>query len=104
MRSIAAAALPLLLATAASNPLAQPSAVDRATVDAEVRSLQVAYLGCERTAAERMLGGDDAANCSAIHERLLKLGFGGDFRRLLAWWQAERAGRAAVRSERIATP
>jgi hypothetical protein len=44
----------------------------------------------------------EAANCSVIYEALLKVGFGGDFKRLLAWWQAERVTEA--RGERITTP
>jgi hypothetical protein len=33
---------------------------------------------------------------------VLKVGFGGDFKRLLAWWHTERV--ADARGERIATP
>ena len=100
--SIAATiAAPLLLANLASNPRAQPPDGAQAVVDREVRSLKATYLRCERAATERLLGVGDAANCSAIYEELLKVGFGGDFKRLLAWWHAERVAEA--RGERIAT-
>ena len=92
----------LLLGTPASGPLAQPLDGTHAAVDAELRSLKAAYLRCERAAAERVLDSGDAANCSVIHEDLLKVGFGGDFKRLLMWWHAERGARA--RGERIGTP
>jgi len=98
----ATAAAPLLFATLASDPRAQPPKTSHAAADAEVRSKKAAFLRCERAAAERLLDAGDAENCSVIYEELLKVGFGGDFRRLLAWWHAERVARA--RGERIATP
>lgn len=102
-RSVAATiAASLLLATLASNPRAQPLNGTHAAVDREVRSLKAAYLRCDRAATERLLGAGNAAYCSVIYEELLKVGFGGDFKRLLAWWQAERV--ADARGERIATP
>jgi hypothetical protein len=101
--SIAAAiATSLLLASLASHPRAQPTSGTHAAVDREERSLKAAYLRCERAANERLLGTDDAASCSVIYEDLLKVGFGGDFKRLLAWWHAERLGEA--RGERFDTP
>ena len=92
----------LVLATLASNPRAQPPDSSHAAVDREVHSLKAAYLRCEQAATERLLGSQEAASCSAIYEKLLKVGFGGDFKRLLAWWQAERVAEA--RGERSATP
>ena len=92
----------LLLAILASNPRAQPPDSSHAAVDREVHSLKAAFLRCEQDATERLLGIDDAASCSAVFERLLKVGFGGDFKRLLAWWHAKRVAEA--RGERIATP
>lgn len=101
--SIAATiAASLLLANLASNPRAQPPNGTHAAVDREVRSLKEAYLRCDRAATERLLDMGEAANCSVIYEELLRVGFGGDFKRLLAWWHAERVAEA--RGERIATP
>lgn len=101
--SIAATiAASLLLATLASNLRAQPPNGTHAAVDREVRSLKAAYLRCDRAATERLLSMGEAANCSVIHEELLRVGFGGDFKRLLAWWHAERV--AEPRGERIVTP
>ena len=101
--SIAATiAASLLLATLASNPRAQPPNGTHAAVDREVRSLKAAYLRCDRAATERLLSMGEAANCSVIYEELLRVGFGGDFKRLLAWWYAERVAEA--RGERSATP
>jgi hypothetical protein len=101
--SIAATiAASLLVATPASNPHAQPPDGNHAAVEREVHNLKAAYLRCDRAATERLLGAGDAATCSVIYEELLKVGFGGDFERLLAWWHAERVAEA--RGERIATP
>ena len=101
--SIAATvAASLLLTALASNPGAQPLNGTHAAADREVRSLKAAYLRCDRAAAERLLGMGEAADCSAIYEELLRIGFGGDFKRLLAWWHAERVAEA--RGEHIATP
>jgi hypothetical protein len=88
----------LLLATLASNAPAQSPTGSHAAVDREVRSLKDAY----RAASERLLGFGEAENCSVTYEALLKVGFGGDFKRLLAWWQAERV--ADARGARSATP
>jgi hypothetical protein len=94
--SIAGAiAASLLLATLASSPRAQPPDGTRAAAhDREVSRLKMAYLRCERAASERLLGMGDAADCSLVYEELLRVGFGRDFRRLLAWWHAERLARS----------
>lgn len=81
---------------------AQPPSGTQAAVDCEVRSLKAVYLRCDRAATERLLSMGEAANCSVIYEELLRVGFGGDFKRLLAWWHAERVAEA--RGERSATP
>ncbi|MBT9549413.1 MAG: hypothetical protein IV088_01080 [Hydrogenophaga sp.] len=92
----------LLLSPLASNLRAQPPDSTDAAAVRELRSLKAAYLRCDRAATERVLDMGEAANCSVIYEALLKVGFGGDFKRLLAWWQAERVTEA--RGERITTP
>ena len=61
-----------------------------------VREVQRLFLTCERQASQTMMGAADAAACSRAYEELLKRGFDGDFRRLLVWWQAERAAALAV--------
>jgi hypothetical protein len=84
----------LLLATLASSPRSQPPDSGQAAVAREVQSLKAAYLRCEQAANERLLGSGDAASCSVIYEKLLRVGFGGDFQRLLAWWHVERVAEA----------
>jgi hypothetical protein len=56
-----------------------------------VPELQRLYLACNREAERGLLSAGDAAACSLTYEELLRRGFGGDFKRLLACWQAERA-------------
>jgi hypothetical protein len=89
----------LLLTALTWGTHAQAPAGRQAAVDREVEGLKAAYLRCEQAATERLLGFDDAAKCSTIYERLLKVGFGGNFRLLLAWWQGERVSQ--TRSGRI---
>lgn len=96
-----AVAASLLTTTVALNLHAQPVGRDKGD-DREVQGLKATYLRCERAAAEGLLGFDVAADCSVVYEKLLKTGFGGDFKRLLAWWQAQRV--VDTRSERIARP
>ncbi|MBS0340014.1 MAG: hypothetical protein JSS56_05775 [Proteobacteria bacterium] len=95
-------AVSMLLAAIASNLRAQAPNGSDAAIDRDVGSLMAAYLGCERVVAERLLDTGEAADCSVIYEELLKVGFDGDFERLLTWWHAVRLGEP--RGERIATP
>jgi hypothetical protein len=60
-----------------------------------VPTLQRMFLACEREAARRFMGLGDAAECSRVYEALLARGFEGDFKRLMAWWEAERAAAVA---------
>ncbi len=62
-------------------------------------ALKLAYLRCERAAGVAPLSSADAAACSHVYEGLLKVGFGGDFNRLLAWWRAQQA--AAVSNPQV---
>ncbi|MFD0667129.1 hypothetical protein ACT80S_05390 [Ramlibacter sp. MAHUQ-53] len=45
---------------------------------------------CSEAAAASFLDGGTAAVCSVRYEALLRHGFGGDFRALLAWWHEGR--------------
>lgn len=56
-----------------------------------VPELQRLVLACEREATRAFMSTADAAHCSLAYEELLRRGFDGDFKRLLAWWQAQRA-------------
>ena len=96
----AAVAVPLLAAAAAPGPRAQP--VDTAATagdrDRDLPSLKAAYLRCEQAASEGLLDSGQAGSCSVIYERLLGVGFGGVFQRLLAWWRSERVAEARGRA------
>lgn len=80
----------ILLATSASIPHAQTPESSYAAIDRDVSSLKAAYLRCEQVANERLLDLGEAATCSVIYEELLKIGFDGEFKRLLAWWDDVR--------------
>lgn len=66
-----------------------------------VPELQRLFLACEREAARTLMSTADAANCSLTYEELLRRGFDADFKRLLAWWQAQRT---ASREAHAAAP
>ncbi|MBS0452654.1 MAG: hypothetical protein JSS14_15240 [Proteobacteria bacterium] len=76
----------ILLATSASTAHAQTPDSNYAAIDRNVSSLKTAYLRCEQAANKRLLDLGEAATCSVIYEELLKIGFDGEFTRLLAWW------------------
>ena len=61
-----------------------------------VRELQRLFLACDRQASPMLMSAADAAACSHAYEALLKRGFDGDFKRLLAWWQGERESSLAA--------
>lgn len=50
------------------------------------------FAACSTAASQTLLDFGSAAVCSLGYEALLSQGFGGNFRALLAWWQAQRAG------------
>ena len=57
--------------------------------------LKEMVIECSRNADTAVLDLDTAAVCSTGYEALLRKGFGGNFKALIAWWQSERAsGRA----------
>jgi len=54
--------------------------------------LKTLVMECTAVANERMLDMGSAATCSIGYEALLKRGFGGDFKAMLAWWRTQRDG------------
>ena len=91
--TLATAAFAVTVAASANPPVHAPTAVS-----SEVRALMRVYLECDRVSATRRLAFADAAACSQVHERLLKIGFDGDFNAMLAWWRAEKAASAVATS------
>jgi len=70
---------------------------DRAHLaDISVEQLKGAYLECERRASRMLLDVDDSTACSMLHEELRQRGFGGNFRRMLAWWSAHKQQNAEM--------
>jgi len=85
-------AFTLALSVVSTASTAQP---DRSHLAAlTVDELRHIYLECDRRAAQTLLGAAEAAHCSMAAEELKQRGFGGDFGRLLAWWQAQRRADA----------
>jgi hypothetical protein len=92
------------LALAAFVSTASTAQPDRSHLAAlTVDELKLMYLECDRHARQTMLDSAEAAHCSMAYEELKQRGFGGDFGRLLAWWQAQQradARRSAQDNER----
>jgi hypothetical protein len=68
---------------------------DRAGILAQYERLPQACLreifaACSTAANVSLLDFGSAAVCSFGYEALLKQGFGGNFRALMAWWQSQR--------------
>lgn len=85
--------LPLLrigffLMSCALSAHAQPGRDEVAGLSAE--QLKTSYLMCDRRANREFLGFADAVFCSHISEALKHKVFGGDFDKLLEWWQTHK--------------
>lgn len=79
-------AIPLGLMAAAG--MAEPDRTHLAGFSVE--QLKQAYLECDRRASRVLMELDESSACSMLHEELRQRGFDGDFRRMLAWWSAQK--------------
>ena len=61
-----------------------------ASAGSDLDALKIAYLRCDRRAAESLLSFAEATDCSGIYEELKARAFAGDYLKLLTWWRAER--------------
>jgi hypothetical protein len=94
-RAAAALAVGLALGwTGAGDAVDRPPGVDR-QVDARERvaELEKTFWQCEQAAGAKTLDAVMAAHCDAVTDELKKRKFGGDFERLLQWWQQNRLAR-----------
>ena len=108
LRCLMAAALVALAAPAGAEPAADPCRpaglehaplTDRAAALAQFERLPQHCLRsmvrrCTAVAGESLLDPGSAAACSFSYEALLKKGFGGDFKAMLAWWRSEQVAKA----------
>lgn len=91
----------LIIRCLAASTLAGASALagaqaDRSSVSSmPVPQMQRIYLECDRAASIALLDMATASYCSVIAEELLERGFGGDFNRLLGWWERARLDEPA---------
>ena len=60
-----------------------------------VEELKSSYLQCDRRTTVAFLDAGEAAGCSVLYEELKQRVFGGDFERLLDWWQGQRTARTS---------
>jgi hypothetical protein len=94
-KTIAAFAIGLALGwTSIGDAIDRPPEVDRhADTRQRVVELEKTFWECEHAASARMLDAVMAAHCDAVTDELKKRKFGGDFERLLQWWQQNRLAR-----------
>jgi hypothetical protein len=91
----ASAAVFLALAGGAGIVSAQQAAPPQPTLAVQLAGVDVAALEnafwiCEYVATTRGTGGSQTAACVAVYDELKARKFGGDFDRLVQWWQDNR--------------
>ena len=74
-----------------ANPLADRAALLARYEQLPRPCLQQIFRACNDASKQAMLDFGSAATCSFGYEALLSRHFDGDFGRLLAWWNSERA-------------
>jgi hypothetical protein len=101
---LAAAALAVASPAGATDPASESCRIpgegtdplrDRAGILAQYERLpqsclHAIFTACTAAANQTLLDLSSAAVCSFGYEALLRQGFGGDFRQLMAWWRAQR--------------
>lgn len=79
-----------LLPASQADPLADRAGILAAYEQLPQACLVALFVACTRAAGQGLLDFGSAAACSFAYEALLKQRFQGNFRALLAWWQARR--------------
>ena len=85
--SLALAAIASAPAAAAAPPADPPVVIAERPLD----ELERAFWVCDHTATTQGIEATPIALCSAVFDALRDEKFGGDFARLLAWWQQNKA-------------
>jgi hypothetical protein len=98
LAAVATAAWPAQAQPPAGNSCAVPASsdplLDRARLLAAYEHmprpcLQKLFAACNEASSRTLLDFGSAAVCSLSYEALLRQGFGGDFRQLMAWWRSQ---------------
>jgi hypothetical protein len=76
-------------ASVTERALARPSEADA------LAALESKFWLCEQAATQFLLDLGTATQCSVVTETLKAQRFGGDFKAMLAWWQANKDARLA---------
>lgn len=82
-RCALAVVLSLAVQAHAASPDTAPSDAGR---EPSVDQLKRVYLDCEHSSQQGAMAFTQAARCSTVYEQLKARAFGGDFRRMHAWW------------------
>jgi hypothetical protein len=67
-----------------------PDAVRQPDTRQRIAELEKTFWQCEQAASTGMIDAAMAAYCDAVADELKKRKFGGDFERLLQWWQQNK--------------
>ena len=92
------AALTALAAALALGSASAEQAIGAHSVAAQVASVDLAHLEeafwiCDYTATTHGTGGNDIVICTAVYDAIKERKFGGDFDKLLDWWQQNKVSR-----------
>jgi len=103
----AAAALAIALIVGAGVGHAQSpqpaSAMHTVAAELSVAELERTFWVCDWSATAGRLEGADFARCAIVADELKARRFGGDFHRMIEWWQQNKAGiHAGLQGERLA--
>jgi hypothetical protein len=92
---IALIACPPALAQASSHAAVTERAIARPSEADALAALERKFWLCEHAATQFVLDLGTATQCSVVTENLKAQRFGGDFKAMLAWWQANKEARLA---------
>jgi hypothetical protein len=86
---------PPALAQTSTQAAVNERAAARLSEVGTLAALERNFWQCEHAASQSLLDPGTAMHCSVVTETLKAQRFGGDFKAMLAWWQANKAARLA---------
>jgi hypothetical protein len=62
--------------------------------------LEALHWDCDYMASKQQMDAGDAGICSVVYERIKAEKFGGDFNKMLAWWNQNKSKQYALRDKK----
>ena len=88
----------LLCSASLWQPAAAGAEVGPSADDGSIAALEARFWDCDYASTQTALSPHEGAQCVLLHDELKRRRFGGDFARLLAWWQAHKAEQHGLRA------